>query len=291
MRRVLPKGFKSGFRDRTYVMGILNVTPDSFSEKGIFFDKEKAIAHGLEMARDGADMLDVGGESTRPGAGEVSAEEELRRVIPVIEALAKSVNVPISVDTRKSEVAEEAIRRGAAIVNDVSGLRYDSMMAKVVAEAGAGLVVMHMKGTPRDMQVNPVYKNLIREILDSLKESIRIAVRSGVNEEAIIIDPGIGFGKAVEHNLEVLNRLGEFKTLSRPICVGTSRKSFIGKVLGLEDAKERLAGTLATFAIAIMKGANILRVHDVREALQVSRIADSIMKGRAIVGSHGKTRR
>lgn len=280
MSWVRHKGFKSDFKDRTYVMGILNVTPDSFSEKGAFFDKEKAIAHGLEMARDGADIIDIGGESTRPGAGEVSTEEEIRRVIPVIEALAKSVNVPISIDTRKSEVAEEAIRRGAAIVNDVSGLRHDPRIAKVVAEAGAGLVIMHMKGTPRDMQVNPVYKNLIREILDSLKESIRIAVRSGVSEEAIIIDPGIGFGKAVEHNLEVLNRLGEFKTLSRPICVGTSRKSFIGKALGLEDPKERLAGTLATFAIAIMKGANILRAHDVREALQVSRVTDSVIKGR-----------
>lgn len=268
--------------ERTYVMGILNVTPDSFSEKGEFFDRAKAIAHAFKLARDGADIIDIGGESTRPGASDISVDAELERVMPVIEAIAGSIKVPITIDTRKSKVAEEAIKKGASIINDISGLRYDREMGRIAAKYGVSLIVMHMKGTPKDMQAKASYRNLVQEILDSLRESMDIGRRAGVDKEKIIIDPGIGFGKTVEHNLEILNRLGEFKALGRPICVGTSRKSFIGKVLGLDDPKERLAGTLASCAIAVIKGANMLRVHDVKEAVQAARIADSISKERIV---------
>lgn len=278
MRRVEVKDLRLALCERTHVMGILNVTPDSFSDKGRFFDKDEAVEHGLGMARDGADIIDVGGESTRPGADDISIEEEISRVIPVIEGISKSAKVTISIDTRKSNVAYEALECGASIVNDVSGLRYDPEMGAVVAKNGAGCIVMHMKGTPRDMQSKAVYENLIQEIIDSLKESIRIAGRAGVKEDKIIVDPGIGFGKTVEHNLEILNRLTEFKTLGRPICIGTSRKSFIGKVLGLDNPIDRLVGTIASSAIAIIKGADIIRVHDVKEAVQVARLADSIRK-------------
>lgn len=261
-------------------MGVLNVTPDSFSDGGKFFNKKEAREHGLAMAEDGADIIDIGGESTRPGASEISVDEELDRVIPVIEGISRKINIPISIDTRKSKVAEESIKAGAQIVNDISGLRHDRQMAAIVAKYDAGLIVMHIKGTPQTMQSNPTYKNLIKEIIESLKESIRIAKKAGVSEEKIIIDPGIGFGKTHEHNLEILNRLKKFKTLKYPICIGTSRKSFIGKVLGAYP-QDRLAGSLATYAVAIMNGANILRVHDVKEAAQVARIVDSIMKEKA----------
>lgn len=272
------KGARLALGRKTYVMGVLNITPDSFSEKGEFFDRAKAIGHAFKMARDGADIIDIGGESTRPGAGDISVDEELSRVIPVIEAIAGSINIPISIDTRKSKVAEAAIEKGASIINDISGLNHDRDMGLIAAKYGVGLIVMHMKGMPKDMQAKAAYKNLIKEIIDSLKESMDIGKRAGVRETRMIVDPGIGFGKTAEHNLEILNRLGEFKALGRPICVGTSRKSFIGKVLGLDDPKERLAGTLATLAIAVIKGANILRVHDVKEAVQVARIADSVTR-------------
>lgn len=262
---------------KTCIMGILNVTPDSFSDGGRFFDKDKAAAHSLEMAQSGADIIDIGGESTRPGAKEVDVEEELERAIPVIELLSKKSEVSISIDTRKARVAEEAVRTGAGIVNDISGLRHDPKMASVVAKYEASLIIMHMKGTPQDMQANPVYKNLIKELLDFFRESIDMAKRAGVREDKIIIDPGIGFGKTTKHNLEILNRLDEFKVLGRPICIGTSRKSFIGKVLGIADPNDRLIGTLATCAIAVMKGANILRVHDVKEAVQAARMAEGIL--------------
>lgn len=265
------------FSDKTYIMGVLNVTPDSFSDGGRFLDKKNAIQHVIGMARDGADIIDVGGESTRPGAKDISVEEELNRVIPVIEAISNKINIPISIDTRKSRVAEESLKAGASIVNDVSGLKYDPDMAPIVAKYNAGLIVMHAKGTPQDMQINPVYKNLIKEIVESLKESLGMAKRAGVSKEKIVIDPGVGFGKTVEHNLEILSRLDEFKALSQPICVGTSRKSFIGKVLGLPNVENRLSGTIATCVIAIMKGANILRVHDVKEVVEAARITDSIL--------------
>ncbi len=258
-------------------MGVLNVTPDSFSDGGKYYNKRKAIARALEMAAEGADIIDVGGESTRPGARGITAEEERLRIIPVIEAISKRLKIPVSVDTRKAKVADSAIRAGASIVNDISGLKYDPAMAGVAAEYGAGVIVMHMKGTPRDMQRSPRYHNIIAEIKSGLRESIRIARRAGINEKNIIVDPGIGFGKTAGHNLEILNRLGEFKELGRPICVGTSRKSFIGRILNSRDAGDRLSGTIATCVVAIMRGANILRVHDVKEAAEAAAITDSIL--------------
>jgi len=262
-------------------MGVLNVTPDSFSDGGKYYDTQKAIGHAVEMAREGADIIDVGGESTRPAAYDISEDEEMRRVIKVVKAISKKVDIPISIDTRKAAVAKAAIREGASIINDVSGLKHDPKMAKVAAQAGVAVIVMHMKGTPRDMQQHPRYRDVVREIIESMKESIRIAERAGIKKEKIIVDPGIGFGKTVGHNLEILNRLGELKALGRPICVGTSRKSFIGKVLNLEDPRDRLAGTIATCAIAVMNGANLLRVHDVSEARSAAAMADGVLRMKA----------
>ena len=259
-------------------MGVLNVTPDSFFDKGRFFDRKKAVEHALEMAAEGADIIDVGGESTRPGAKPVSVDEELDRVIPVIETIAKKVKAVVSIDTRKAKVASGALKAGAKIVNDVSGLKFDKKIAGVIAKYGAFAILMHSKGTPQNMQINPTYKDVIKEISSSLKGSIKLALKSGVKKDRIIIDPGIGFGKTVGHNIEILRRLNEFMALGYPICVGTSRKSFIGKVLGSDDPGDRLAGTMATCAISIMNGASILRVHDVKEAVQVARITDSIIR-------------
>jgi len=264
--------------DRTYIMGVVNVTPDSFYDKGRFFDSKAAVRHALDMAHQGADIIDVGGESTRPGASDVSIDEELRRVIPVIEAVSKKTDVFISVDTRKALVAEEALKAGAGIINDVSALKFDPGMAAVAAKSGANVILMHMKGAPKDMQNDPVYGDVVKEIKASLSESIERAKTAGVKEDNIIIDPGIGFGKTVEHNLEILCRLDEFKEIGRPICIGTSRKSFIGKILGPEDPGDRLIGTIATCVVSIMKGANILRVHDVKETCRAARMADSIIR-------------
>jgi len=259
-------------------MGILNITPDSFSDGGMFFDKDAAVKRGMEIAREGADILDVGGESTRPGALEVSVDDEIARVIPVIEGLAKKITIPISIDTRKSEVAEAAVKAGATIINDVSGLRNDEQIARVAARHGATLIVMHMKGTPAGMQIAPEYKDLIGEISESLRTSVSKALAAGVTKEKIVIDPGIGFGKTVEHNLEILSRLDEFKRLGYPVCVGTSRKSFIGKVLCQPCTGDRLVGSIATAVIAAMKGANILRAHDVLETRQAVRITDAVKR-------------
>lgn len=265
---------------KTLVMGVLNVTPDSFSDGGRFFDREKAATHALSMARDGADIIDIGGESTRPGSKEVSAEEELSRVLPVIEGVAKKLKIPISIDTRKAKVAEAALKAGASIVNDVSGLHGDSAMASVAARYGAKIIIMHMRGTPADMQADPKYDNLIKDILEYLRISADAARRAGVHEGNIVIDPGIGiggFGKTFEHNLEILNRLDEFKALGYPVCIGTSRKAFIGKALGLPNPEDRLAGSIATASVAIMKGADIIRVHDVKESCQAARMVDDIL--------------
>ena len=262
-------------------MAVLNVTPDSFSDGGKYYSKRRAIARAVEMAAEGADIIDVGGESTRPGARDISADEESARILPVIEALSKRLKIPISVDTRKAKVAEGALRAGARIVNDVSGLRYDPGMAKVAAKYGATVIVMHMKGTPRDMQKSPRYGDLIQEIKSGLRGSIKLARKAGIKDGKIIVDPGIGFGKTVAHNLQILNRLGEFKDLGMPVCVGTSRKSFIGRILDIPDSGGRLAGTMATCAVAIIRGADILRVHDVREAVQAAVITDSIMSSGA----------
>ncbi len=262
------------FGRRTYVMGILNLTPDSFSGDGIYKEPTKALEAAQRMEEEGADIIDIGGESTRPGSAPISVEEELKRVIPVIKRLAKKIRIPISIDTMKSKVAEEALENGASMVNDISGLRADKRMRNIIKRHNVLIVIMHIKGTPRTMQRNPEYKSLISEIIESLRRSIE---DSGIKAENIIIDPGIGFGKTVEHNLEILKRLREFRSLGRPILVGTSRKSFIGKVLNLE-LQDRLFGTAATVALAIRNGAHIVRVHDVKEMVQVARMTDSICR-------------
>ncbi len=277
--RILPR---FNLFKRTYVIGVLNVTPDSFSDGGQFLNKGSALRQALSLAKDGADIIDVGGESTRPGAGDISVRDELSRVIPVIRAIAGRLDIPISVDTRKAEVAEEAIKAGAGIVNDTSGLKYDKRMAEVVAKAKAFIIIMHMRGEPKSMQANPRYNDVVKDIISDLKVSMGLAKTAGVAGDKIIIDPGIGFGKTLEHNLEILNRLEEFKKLKLPICIGTSRKSFIGRVLGVKNPDERLAGTIATCAMSIMKGANLIRVHDVKEAVQAARMIDRILAQGAI---------
>ena len=262
---------------RTHLMGVLNVTPDSFSDGGKFFKPEEAVKQGLKLAEEGVDIIDIGGESTRPGSEPVTIEEELRRVIPVIEELTKMIQVPISIDTYKSRVAKEALDSGASMVNDISGLRYDPEMKKVIAKYDVPVVLMHIKGTPKNMQENPHYDNLIEEIKTYLIESIKIAKEAGIDEDKIIIDPGIGFGKTPEDNLRILKNLNEFTELGRPLMVGVSRKSFIGKILNL-PTEERLEGSLASMAVAIMNGANILRVHDVKESKMVAKLVDAILK-------------
>jgi len=260
-------------------MGILNVTPDSFTDGGIFFQRDSAIEHGLGMVENGADIIDIGGESTRPGSDPVGYEEEIRRTIPVIEELSKRVNVPISIDTYKADVAKRALDAGASMVNDISGLRFDPEMAGVVAEHKVPVVLMHIKGTPKNMQVNPEYEALIPEILDYLRVGIRLAVDAGVGEDMIIIDPGIGFGKTFEHNLRILKNLHEFTLLEKPLLIGPSRKAFIGKILGNAPVSERMEGTAAAVAISIMNGANIVRVHNVKEMVKVVKVADAIKRG------------
>ena len=260
---------------RTLLMGILNITPDSFSDGGQYFDKERAIAHGIRMAEEGADILDIGGESTRPGSKPLPLEEELRRVIPVIEVLAKKLEVPISIDTYKSTVAEKAIDAGAQIINDISGLHFDPDLGKVAAKKDVPLILMHIRGTPEIMQKDVHYNSLFSEILQYLKESVQRAESAGVDPQQIIIDPGIGFGKTVEDNLLIIKNLSEFRILGKPILLGTSRKNFIGKILNAE-ADERLEGTLSTIAIGVLNGAHIIRCHDVLQAKKAITVADAI---------------
>ncbi|MGE5299440.1 MAG: dihydropteroate synthase [Acidobacteriota bacterium] len=266
------------FSLKTYIMGILNVTPDSFSDGGFHFDKTSAVDQGLRMVEAGADVIDIGGESTRPGSEPLALEEELRRTIPVIESLSAKVGVPLSVDTYKAEVAAKALDAGASIVNDISGLRFDPAMAGVVSTYKVPVVVMHIKGSPRSMQQSPVYEALIPEILEYLRGSIRIAQEAGVSEEKIIIDPGIGFGKTFDHNLEILHNLDRFSFLGRPVLIGPSRKAFIGKILGDAPPQGRMYGSAAAVAISIIKGANIVRVHDVKEMAEVAKVADAIKR-------------
>lgn len=260
-------------------MGILNVTPDSFSDGGLFLSRENAIEHALRMEEEGADIIDVGGESTRPGALKISAKEEIKRVAPVIEAIAKKIKIPVSIDTYKSEVAKAALSAGASLVNDISGLRFDSKMPSVIAKNKVPVCIMHIKGTPRNMQANPAYAALIPEITDYLHEGIEIARSAGIADDKIIIDPGLGFGKTLEHNLEIIRRLNEFSGFEKPILLGPSRKSFIGSLLGGLPADERLEGTASAVAIGIFNGANIIRVHDVKVMIRVARIADGIKTG------------
>ena len=263
---------------RTHLMGILNVTPDSFSDGGLFAGHAAAVEHAREMAGQGADIIDIGGESTRPGAESLSDEEELRRILPVIERLKAEIATPLSVDTYKSTVAAKALRAGASIVNDISGLRFSPDMARVVADQGAAVVIMHIKGTPRDMQLNPVYGDVIGEISGYLEEGIDIARNAGIARDKIMIDPGIGFGKTLAHNLEILDRLDEFRALGAPIVLGTSRKRFIGTVLNIPEPKDRLEGTAATVALGIRQGAGIVRVHDVGPMVKVARMTDAIVR-------------
>ncbi len=265
---------------KTCIMGILNITPDSFSDGGVHFAGPSAVESGLRMVGDGADILDIGGESTRPGSEPVSLEEELRRTLPVIESLASQVKVPISIDTYKADVARRAIDAGASIVNDISGLRFDPEMPAVISHYGVPVVIMHMKGSPKNMQQAPSYAALIPEILEFMKTRIAFAVNAGIPEGRIVIDPGLGFGKTFDHNLEILHNLDKFTSLGRPILVGPSRKAFIGKVLDNAPATERLEGTAAAVAISIIKGANIVRVHDVKEMAKVAKVADAIKRGK-----------
>jgi dihydropteroate synthase len=270
------------FDKKTAVMGILNVTPDSFSDGNHYFDQGRAVEHALQMVEEGADIIDIGGESTRPGAETVTQYEELRRVIPVIDAIAGKISVPISIDTYKASVAGTALEAGASIINDISGLRFDPDMSKVAAQAGVPVIMMHIKGTPRDMQKDPVYSDLIKEIMDYLRDSVGIAETAGVDRSRIVIDPGIGFGKTFEHNLQILKNLASFNALELPILVGVSRKAFIGKILGGAVPDERLEGTAAAVAISVMNGASIVRVHDVKEMTKVVKVADAIKRGRIL---------
>lgn len=270
--------FSFNLSQKTHIMGILNVTRDSFSDGGLYFNKYSAIERAIQMVEEGADIIDIGGESTRPGSEPVNEAEELRRTIPVIEVLVKKISVPISIDTYKSEVANKALDAGASMVNDISGLRFDPKMPEVIAYYKVPIVIMHIKGTPRDMQQNPVYNALIPEIMDYLSEGIRLAVQAGISEDMIIIDPGIGFGKTFEHNLEIIHNLRTFISLEKPILIGPSRKAFIGKVLGDLPVTERAEGTAAAIAISVLNGANIVRVHDVREMVKVVKVADAIKK-------------
>ncbi len=264
------------FGGRTLVMGVLNVTPDSFSDGGRFRDPEAAVDQGLRLAEEGADVIDVGGESTRPGARSIPAEEEIERVIPVIERLAGWLSIPISVDTTKAAVAAEALAAGASVVNVVGALGLDPEVAEVAAREEAGLVLMHMKGRPETMTEAAAYpRGVMAEVVDRLAEAIALAERRGVDRERIIVDPGLGFGKRAEHTLEVLARLEELRSLSRPILVGPSRKSFIGAVTGL-PVDERFPGTAAACAAAVLHGAHMVRVHEVAPILPVLRVAEAI---------------
>lgn len=255
-------------------MGVVNVTPDSFSDGGLFLDPARAIVHGEELVRDGAAILDVGGESTRPGAEEVSVEEELARVGPVVAGLAGSATV--SVDTSKLAVAEAALDAGASIVNDVTALRGDAEIGALCAERGAGLILMHMQGDPRTMQEDPRYGDVVDDVKAFLAERLEAAIGAGVGEERIWLDPGIGFGKDLEHNLELLRRLGELRQLGRPLVVGASRKAFIGRIDG-SAVDARLGGTIAASILAAAEGADVLRVHDVAEHAQAARMAAAIL--------------
>jgi dihydropteroate synthase len=267
------KGFD--LSSRTHIMGILNVTPDSFSDGGRFHRFEDAVAQGMRMIQEGADIIDVGGESTRPGSERVPLEEELSRVIPVITTLAQKTEVPISVDTYKSEVARRALDAGAQMINDISALRFDPEMKKVASQYQVPVVLMHIKGTPKDMQKDPWYDDVIGEVRGYLQESIVLAQRAGIDQDRIVIDPGIGFGKRLEDNLNILKNLREFSILGCPILIGCSRKSFIGKILDLPIG-ERLEGSLGAVAVAVMNGANIVRVHDVKESKRAAGLVDAV---------------
>jgi dihydropteroate synthase len=267
--------------ERTLVMGVLNVTPDSFSDGGKFLDVKRAVRHALAMQRDGADIIDIGAESTRPGSVAISAAQELRRLLPVLQALRGKLKIPISVDTQKSAVAELALRAGGKIINDISGLRSDPELARVAAKHGAPLILMHMRGTPRTMQKGPFARKVMRDVISGLSKSIAIAKQFGVKQSQIVIDPGIGFGKSYAQNCELLATLPELLQLGYPLMVGTSRKGFLGATLAQHGKpapmEERIWGTAATVAASILNGAHIVRVHDVAEMAMVARATDAVL--------------
>ena len=266
---------------RTLLMGVLNVTPDSFSDGGKFLDPQRAVEHALEMERAGADLLDIGGESTRPGSTGTAAETELARILPVLEGLHGALKIPIAVDTRKSQVAEAAISAGAQIINDISGLRFDPRLAEVAQRRGVALILMHMRGEPATMQKGPFARDVMKDVVQGLRASIRKARAAGVRKSQIVIDPGIGFGKSFEQNYELLRKLPELAKLGHPLLVGTSRKGFLGTTLARNGKpappEERLWATAATVTASILGGAHIVRVHDVAEMAQVARVADCLL--------------
>jgi len=264
-------------------MGVINVTPDSFSDGGRFLDPNRAVELGLEMVHQGAAILDIGGESTRPGATPVTADQELERIAPVINGFRQKTDVFLSVDTTKAAVARWALANGVDIINDVSALRADPEMAAVIAASGAGVILMHMKGNPRTMQDHPVYRDVVAEVHEFLEQAVRSAEAAGVARDSIVVDPGIGFGKTVEHNLVLLNRLGAFASLEKPILVGTSRKSFIGRLLDV-PVDGRLHGTSASVAAAVLRGAHAVRVHDVPQMVEVARLVDAVLNEAPLSG-------
>ncbi len=258
---------------RTHIMGIVNVTPDSFSDGGRYWGLDEAVAHARRLAEEGADFIDVGGESTRPGSEPVPIDEELRRVVPVIERLARELPIPISIDTYKARVAEAAIRAGATIINDISGLTFDREMLDVAVRHQATVVIMHMQGTPKTMQQNPTYENVTREVGLFLEQQVQRARSAGIRQ--VMVDPGIGFGKNLQHNLQLIRELSALTSLGCPILVGPSRKSFIGAILDL-PVHDRLEGTAAAVTACILNGAHVIRVHDVKEMKRVARVADAV---------------
>jgi dihydropteroate synthase len=272
------RGNDFDFLSRTHIMGILNVTPDSFSDGGLYTEPGRAVERGVLMAKEGADLIDVGGESTRPGSQPVTEQEEIERVIPVIEKLSKEISVPLSIDTSKASVAEAALQAGASLVNDISGMTFDPEMMHVVQRHSATVVLMHIKGKPRSMHVNPQYDNVIREVFEFLRVQCEKARKSGITQ--IIVDPGIGFGKNLGQNLDLMKGLKAFELLGCPVLVGPSRKSFIGTLLDL-PVEDRLEGTAAAVTACILHGANIVRVHDVKAMKRVARVADAF-KGNVV---------
>ena len=260
---------------RTHVMGVLNVTPDSFSDGGLYFSEEAALAKAVSVEREGGDMLDVGAESSRPGSQPLTVEEELKRLFPLLERIAEEVRIPISIDTYKAEVASTALEAGAAIVNDITALRGDPKMGDVVAASGCPVVLMHMLGTPATMQTNPVYESVVDDICSFFEERISHAESLGISR--IVIDPGIGFGKTLEHNLEIIRKLSEFRRFGKPVLIGVSRKAFIGGVLDL-PAEERIEGTAAAVTVSIVNGADIVRVHDIKEMVRIARMTDALVE-------------
>ena len=263
---------------QTYLMGVLNITPDSFSDGGDYNNLEEASQRAATLVEAGADILDIGGQSTRPGAKQISPEEELERVIPIIKRIRKHLNIPISVDTTRAEIAQQAVRAGADIVNDISGGMFDADMLTTVAELEVPIILMHIRGTPETMQQMTDYEDLVGEIIAVLEERLSAAETAGIARSRLLIDPGIGFGKTAEQNLELLRQLDQFQRLGVPILVGTSRKSFIGKIINQDDPKQRVWGTASTCCAAIAQGADILRVHDLPQMWEVAKVADAIWR-------------